>query len=201
MAFEPPSSPADQAETIEPPNASPEQCFEWLDQWGDDLFSYARARVDRREIAEDLVQETFLAAIRSHAEYDGKASIRTWLISILRHKIIDHYRSATRDRKAGEQMRTMAEVFSKGTWSKPFSKWKLTFHSQIERDEFWRVYSQCVAELPELSQEVFRLRVVDAVRMDDVSQMMGVRREQLSARLYRARLAMRDCLEKHWFGG
>jgi RNA polymerase sigma factor (sigma-70 family) len=64
----------------------------WVDRYGDALFHFARARVKDSSIAEDLVQDTFLAAVQSKERYEGKSSEKTWLFSILKHKIIDHYR-------------------------------------------------------------------------------------------------------------
>src|SRR6185312_4069906 len=64
----------------------------WLDEHGDALYRYARSRVGNRELAEDLVQDAFLAALQSRDQFQKRATIRTWLLSILRHKIIDYYR-------------------------------------------------------------------------------------------------------------
>jgi RNA polymerase sigma-70 factor, ECF subfamily len=64
----------------------------WLVEHGDALYRYARSRVGDRELAEDLVQDAFLAALESRDRFQGRATVRTWLLSILRHKIVDHYR-------------------------------------------------------------------------------------------------------------
>ena len=65
---------------------------DWLDQYGDALFRFALARVNTREIAEDLVQEVFISAVQAKERFEGKSSEKTWLFSILKHKIIDHFR-------------------------------------------------------------------------------------------------------------
>ena len=64
----------------------------WPDEHGDVLYRYARSRVGNRELAEDLVQDALLAALQSRDRFQGRATVRTWLLSILRHKIVDHYR-------------------------------------------------------------------------------------------------------------
>ncbi len=64
----------------------------WLEEHGDALFRYALTRLPEREVAEDVVQETFLAALRARESYSGQASERTWLTGILKHKILDCYR-------------------------------------------------------------------------------------------------------------
>ena len=65
---------------------------EWVDQYGDSLFRYALSRIRNREVAEDLVQETFLAALQSYDQFQGKSTVLTWLTGILRHKVVDHQR-------------------------------------------------------------------------------------------------------------
>jgi len=71
------------------PQIDPES---WVDSYGDALFHFALARVKDREIAEDLVQETFLAAVKAQDRFKGKSTEKTWLFGILKHKVIDHYR-------------------------------------------------------------------------------------------------------------
>lgn len=77
-----------------PPRTDPE---EWVKAYADDLFRHAVARVRHREIAEDLVQETFLSAWRSRNRFAGRSSEKTWLLGILRNKIADYYRSQSRE--------------------------------------------------------------------------------------------------------
>ncbi len=74
------------------PTATQEDASAWLEEHGDALYGYAKARVGTRELAEDLVQETLLAALQSRDRFAGRSSVRTWLFSILRHKIVDVYR-------------------------------------------------------------------------------------------------------------
>jgi RNA polymerase sigma-70 factor, ECF subfamily len=69
----------------------------WVDEHGDCLFRYALVRVRHREVAEDLVQETLLSAMRSRERFAGKSSERSWLTGILKHKISDHFRKLGRE--------------------------------------------------------------------------------------------------------
>ena len=66
----------------------------WVDLYADYLFNYAIARVSDAEIAKDLVQETFFAGLNSAKNYKGDAAERTWLIAILKRKVIDYYRKS-----------------------------------------------------------------------------------------------------------
>lgn len=90
----------------------------WVDLYGDVLFGYAALRVPSRDIAEDLVQETFLAALRTRDTFAGDSSEQTWLVSILRRKIADHFRDSVRRKGRGigtaEQQREQAADFDRG---------------------------------------------------------------------------------------
>src|SRR5438552_17591458 len=74
----------------------------WVDEYGDYLLRYALSFVRDKQIAEDLVQETFLAALQSRSAFGGNSSERTWLVGILKHKAIDHYRKARRQNQFEE---------------------------------------------------------------------------------------------------
>ena len=60
----------------------------WVDAYADYLFNYAVARVNDSNIAKDLVQETFFAGLKSAKNFQGKSTERTWLVSILKRKVI-----------------------------------------------------------------------------------------------------------------
>src|SRR5688572_2814348 len=75
----------------------------WVDEHGDYLFRYAIVRLRDETLAEDIVQETLLAAIQSLASYSGKSAERTWLTGILKHKIIDYYRKNSRQIQITEE--------------------------------------------------------------------------------------------------
>src|ERR1019366_6433580 len=91
---------ADKPETALQPEADPTA---WVDDHGDYLFRCAVCRLGRTEAAEDIVQETFLAALRNRQTYAGRSSERTWLVGILKNKIIDHLRRRGREEKAGSE--------------------------------------------------------------------------------------------------
>src|SRR5436190_21724511 len=76
----------------------------WLDDHGDYLFKYASFRLRDDTAAEDAVQETFLAALKAYRKFEGRGSERTWLVGILKHKIIDHFRKALREAPIGEDV-------------------------------------------------------------------------------------------------
>src|SRR5688500_10622854 len=84
------------------PSQSPDP-ERWLDDHGDYLFKYAVFRLRDDIVAEDAVQETFLAALKAYENFEGRGSERTWLVGILKHKIIDHFRRVGREAPIGEE--------------------------------------------------------------------------------------------------
>ncbi|MGB5369599.1 MAG: RNA polymerase sigma factor, partial [Flavobacteriaceae bacterium] len=89
----------------------------WVDNYADYLFNYAIGRVSDVEIAKDLVQETFVAGLHSAKNYKGEAAERTWLIAILKRKVIDHYRKINSKKgKAEVRMNYRSASDSEGDW-------------------------------------------------------------------------------------
>lgn len=176
----------------------------WLDEHGDALFRYAMARVRTRETAEDLVQDTLLAALRG--KFDGRSSVRTWLTGILKNKIIDHYRKKGRETAftdlGAPGDANDAKFDPDGYWDHDLGPkdWKPASAEVLHREEFWQVLRGCLDKLPPRTAEVFRLRVVDEVASAEVCEATRVSEGNLWVMLHRARAGLRDCFERNWFG-
>ena len=179
----------------------------WVERYGDLLFRQALFRVGRREVAEDLVQEVFLAAWKSRDQYAGRASEKTWLMQILRHKVADYYRRQTPEERGefGDLEQFERSQFQEGGWQgahwaagatpKP---WMLPWQ-RLERAEFWQAVSDCTGRLPPKVARIFLLRDVDELETDEICSALGIKTAHLFVLLHRARLAMRRCLELNWF--
>ncbi len=170
---------------------------EWLDAFGDRLFRYALARVSCRAEAEDLVQETFLAAISARDRYRGEAAVETWLISILRRKIVDHYR-ASRSDSSEDQKPTFAveSPFDEhGFWKVQPSHWKSP-PDELTLQEFLRSLDACLTQLPTALAEVFERREIGGEDPAAISRSLGISKGNLRVRLHRARLLLRACIER-----
>lgn len=173
----------------------------WVDRYGDALLRYAAARVAGHELAEDLVQDTFLAAFRHRAKFDGQCAFGTWLVAILRNKISDHYRKAGRTLEISDAaiIDTAKPFDGNGKWSKPPANWRATPDQLAENAEFWGVLHDCLGGLPAHLAQAFQMREIGLASIDEVSKLTGVTPKNLAVRLHRARLLLRTCLERKWF--
>ncbi len=178
----------------------------WLEQYGDALFRYARARVGEHELAEDLVQETLLGALQSQDRFQNRSSVRTWLFSILRRTIVDHYRRGEANRPEVRPDKITAagslrerSFTSDGFWRNAPSPWK-TPEELFQDNEFWHVLDGCLGHLPRSLAQAFVLRELEQTEIQELCQILGLNPGNLRVRLHRARLLLRDCLERKWFG-
>jgi len=186
-------------------STSPER---WLDDHGDALLGYACARVRDRDAAEDLVQETLLAAWRARASFAGKSSERTWLIGILKHKLADHWRRLAREPRGAAALETDAadgalidalfDDARRGHWRVPPSSWSDP-DAALEQRDFWRVFDECVAALPDAQARAFGLCELDGLKGEEACKVLGVTTTNFWVLLHRARLRLRACLEQKWF--
>lgn len=186
------------------PPADPER---WVDEHGDCLYRYALTRVRREEIAEDLVQETLLVAVRTHERFAGRSSERSWLVGILKNKICDHFRKLGRETNF-----TDLEFFSdehsdrfdsENYWihERGPSEWKPEGEEALKRAEFWQALQGCLGKLPERVAQVFMMREMDDVPGKEVCETLNITEANLWVMLHRARMALRQCLEINFFDG
>lgn len=174
----------------------------WLDRHGDALYLYAFQRLRRREIAEELVQETLLAALRGYANFEGRSSERTWLVSIMRRKIIDHIRdkAGKNPDSFGDPEGSGAGLFDRsGKWRSPPGDWPRDSVAVTEKDEFWKAFDGCFGELSSPLAEAFCLCELENVSSQEACKVLGISTSNLWTRLHRARLLLRQCLEIHLF--
>lgn len=174
----------------------------WVDRYGDVLYRHALSRVGRCDVAEDLVQETFLAALKARDRFSGQSLESTWLLGILKRKIVDHYRKARSTQSVGEEIVSLLEFFRKnGHWKANLPKWPSDPQQDLEDREFWQVLQHCKSELPESLAAAFTLRELEQLETRETCTALGISPSNLSVRLHRARLLLRRCLERNWFSG
>lgn len=163
------------------------------------LYSYALMRVGKKELAEDMVQETLLAALQSWQSFAGDSSERTWLIGILRHKILNFFRH----NKGYEDVDDQAwqnEYFDKSRyWKDKMINWKANPQVLLENSEFWKVLQACLKELSKVMASAFVMREMENMSSEEVCKILEISKTNLWVRLHRARLQLRHCLEVNWF--
>lgn len=176
---------------------------DWLETHGDALYAYALSRVRENHAAEDLLQETLLSAIQSANQFKGRSTERTWLIGIMRHKILDYFRNKARSQISNgqdlEQLPPHRQFTSKGRWQTPPRPWAQNPALLYENKEFWQVYERCRSALPDVLAQTYTLRELEGISVEDACKILDITPTNLSVRLYRARLALRECLDFRWF--
>jgi RNA polymerase sigma-70 factor (ECF subfamily) len=182
----------------------------WLDQHGNYLYAYAMMRLRNASYAEDAVQDTLLAALQAYGTYTGRSSERTWLVGILKHKILDHFRRVGREAPADEpegEALEHPELFRgpEDEWADHWRAdrapvdWGATPAAALEQSEFWSVFDQCLSPLPARIASAFTLRELDGLSSDEICEILGITQSNLWVMLHRARMHLRRCLEVNWF--
>ncbi|MDO6597821.1 sigma-70 family RNA polymerase sigma factor [Oceanihabitans sp. 2_MG-2023] len=174
----------------------------WIDSYSDYLFNYTISRVNDRDLAKDLVQDTFFAGLKSMKNFKGEASERTWLISILKRKIIDYYRKINSNKgKAEVRMSYNSDSETEGDWleervADPFDK---TAEDTIENEELGEAIYSCLGKLPEKQATIFKMKTIEGIDTETICNELKITASNLWVIIHRARTAMASCMEKNWF--
>lgn len=173
------------------------------------LLRYALAQLRDGQLAEEAVQEALLAALESVATFGGRSSLRTWLTSILRFKVIDLQRRAVSERAQVEHTDFAAnpddegwldELFdTTGHWRQSPQAWSDP-EAALEQRRFWEAFERCLDRLPAAGGRVFFKREILGDETEAICKDEGITASNCWVILHRARLALRSCLEKNWFG-
>lgn len=181
-------------------NENPEK---WVDLYGDYLYRYALYRVYETTVAEDLVQETFLAALGSIKNFQYRSSIKTWLTGILKHKIIDHFRKKAKEQPMDDiepHIDKLNDLFTKnGQWKIKPANWNADPQKLYGQKEFMKVLHKCLAELPGRQASAFTLREIVGENTKEICKILDVSATNIWVLLHRARMFLRRCLEINWF--
>ena len=175
---------------------------EWIDNYADYLYNFTISRVNNSDLAKDLVQETFLAGLKSVKNFQGKATERTWLVSILKRKIIDHYRKINSKKGQAEvRMDFYDDGENKGSWleERVPQNWDNSSEKQIEREELRNQLEACIDTLPEKYAMVFRKKTVQEFETEEICKELGITSSNLWVMIHRARIQLRKCMEDNWF--
>ena len=174
----------------------------WVDLHSDYMYNYTITRVSDHEIAKDLVQETFFSSLKAMKNFKGQASERTWLISILKRKIIDYYRKKNSKKgKAEVRMSFYEDGENNGKWieEQAPSPWNNTGEAAIENSELKSALDYCIENLPKKYRMVFLLKTVENYGTEEICNELEITSSNLWVIIHRARVQLRSCLEGNWF--
>lgn len=174
---------------------------DWVDRYGDSLFRFALARLRNTDAAEEVVQETFVAALRARGQYSGRGEEGAWLLGICKRKIVDFIRQRNRpDAGSGDELGSDPSpgLFDgKGNWRLDPRITKGRPEAALERAEFWQVLRGCLKNLPRRQADVFALREIDQMAGEEICKELEITPSNLWVLLHRARLGLTRCMRSH----
>lgn len=179
---------------------------QWLEAHGDYLFRYAKKHLRNDSAAEDMVQETLLAAYQARDQFSGNSSHRTWLAAILNHKIADFVRKHSRETPFAENIQNndedpdelSARIFDKrGGWLVPERTWGNP-DATFEQSKFFEALALCFENLSPKLAATFSLRELSGLSIEEICETLKISSSNCSVILYRARMVLKECLETNW---
>ena len=191
------------AETNQNIGCEPGLSNDWVETHADYLFNFAIGQVRDTGVAEDLVQETFLAALKSQNDFSGRSSERTWLVGILRHKICDHLRKTCRERavRVDPTPANSAESWEEAAlWMHDVAAESQLPSRRIELAEFRANLELALGQLPPRIAQVFQLYEVEERSNREVCEQLNISESNLWVMLHRGRKQLREQLGGWWFG-
>jgi len=175
---------------------------EWISNYDDALYAYAKPRVNDAQLAEDLVQETFLSAWKARDGFKGEASEKSWLFTILKNKIIDHYRKKSKDIIQTGTGQDATDYFFNDAehWTEKDQplNWGLEGADRLQQKEFYQVLENCKKKLQQQQQAVFVMKYMEDMDADEICKALNITSSNYWVLIHRAKLGLRACLEKNW---
>ena len=169
-----------------------------------DMLRFADLQLRNKTHAEDVVQEALAAALQGKDTFASRASVRTWVLAILKNKLVDVLRQRVREHVVVndendddldayfDQRLHWAEDTQPSTWATP--------PQAMENKRFWEVFEACLYRMPDAAGRIFTLREVMGFDTDEICETLGISSNNCWVQLHRARLALRACLGANWFG-
>jgi len=174
----------------------------WVDLYGDFLFNFAMGQIRNTSEAEDLVQETFLAAMKSRDRFAGQCSERTWLVSILRHKICDHLRAKSRHPQVNLATRDedsdVDDVNDSLVWLHESAAECVGPDRRMDLQDFRSALELALGELPTRIAQVFQLYEIEERPGSEICAALNISESNLWVMLHRARKQLRKALAPNW---
>jgi RNA polymerase sigma-70 factor (ECF subfamily) len=175
---------------------------EWVEKYTADLLSWACHKVSNEELASDLVQDTFLAAAEKIESFKGNSSPKTWLFSILNNKIIDYYRKKIHQPVKFDNQHFSLFFDENNSWkdSRKPKNWVDEAEGHLlDNQEFRMVLKNCLDALPENWNICVKLKYLTEKSGEEICQELDITPSNYWQIIHRAKLQLRDCIEKKWY--
>ncbi|HTT09991.1 MAG TPA: sigma-70 family RNA polymerase sigma factor [Burkholderiaceae bacterium] len=170
------------------------------------LLKLARLQLRNDTWAEDVVSETLVAALEGAARFGGQSQVKTWVVGILKHKIIDQFRRNDREisvdaaqEAAGAEDFDQLFVADGHFRDRPLPAWADP-EASLDRSQFLEIVQACIDRLPAALGRIFMMREWLEYETDEICKEMRITSTNAFVMLYRARMRLRECLELNWFG-
>ncbi|NQU32541.1 MAG: sigma-70 family RNA polymerase sigma factor [Bacteroidetes bacterium] len=175
----------------------------WVKNHGDYLYNFAYYRVNNKEVSEDVVQETFIAALKAQKSFRGESTELTWLLSILKRKVIDYFRKVSSGKERTVSDYTLPfqdEGMFEGHWlnNRLPKDWSTDADNSLNQEEFQQILEVCLSLLPPKWRSVFVLKFMEELNSDEVCKEAGCTPSNFWVIIHRARLKLRECIENKW---
>lgn len=174
----------------------------WIENYSDYLYNYTITRVNDYNTSKDIVQDTFFSALKSAKNFKGEATERTWLVSILKRKIIDYYRKVNSQKgKAEVRINFYKDGQNEGNWieERVPQSWENEAEKKIETNELGDALKKCIDKLPEKYAMVFRMKTIQGFETEEICKELEITSSNLWVIIHRARTQLRKCMEDNWF--
>lgn len=171
----------------------------WVHLYGDALYNWAFNKTSSKEVAEDLVQETFIVALKKFDQFENRSSPKTWLISILNNKIIDLHRAkhTTKFTSLENNSITLSNVMfdNENFWLNELDEkiWNGNNSSQVELLE--NTLKKCLSDLPERWNLAISYKYYSDQKTELVCQELGITTSNYWQIIHRAKLLLKKCVE------
>ncbi len=177
------------------------EVVEWVDKYTSDLYNWAYHKTSNAEMAQDLVQDTFVVAVEKIESFQRKSSVKTWLFSILNNKIVDFYRKKSKAHISFEGSFLSNFFTEDGEWtneSKP-NDWNQDDAHLLDDNEFLGVLKTCMDALPESWSATVKLKYLLQKKGEEICKELEITSSNYWQMIHRAKLQLRACIEKKWF--
>ncbi|MBL4585559.1 MAG: sigma-70 family RNA polymerase sigma factor [Flavobacteriales bacterium] len=168
----------------------------------EEMVRYTMGKISNQSEAQDIVQDTFIAAFGSAGNFKGDSNPKTWLYGILKHKILDYHRKNFRQPKQVEIADDKQDAFfgADGAWKKEAQpqSWNEEAHL-LDNPDFNMQLSNCISKLPPKQGTAIRLKYQEDVNVEIIRKELGITATNYWQLLHRAKLQLRQCLENNWF--